>query len=185
MRPGRRGLRPGRRPEASGQVSLRVALASGWVTLPRAVLVRSFFERGTRVEKEFRAAETALSAALHAIRLVSSSRADAPGSARPAAGPTAGGLRPGLAARRPGLRLGRRSRERFSFARSSNEELALRWCSALPRARSRQRCTQSGSFLRAGPTAGAFGSGRPLADPFAPREWRFSFARSSNEELAG
>jgi len=29
MRPGRRGLRPGRQPEASGQGSLRVALASG------------------------------------------------------------------------------------------------------------------------------------------------------------
>jgi len=62
----------------------------------------------------FRAAESAVSAALHADELASSSRPIAPGSARPAAGPTAGRLRRGLAARRPSLRLGRRSRERFA-----------------------------------------------------------------------
>jgi len=62
----------------------------------------------------FRAAESAVSAALHADELASSILVNGPGSARPAAGPTAGGLRLGLAARRPSLRLGRRSRERFA-----------------------------------------------------------------------
>jgi len=41
MRPGRRGLRPGRQPEASGQGSLRVALASGWARLRDTRLTRS------------------------------------------------------------------------------------------------------------------------------------------------
>src|SRR6185437_11456861 len=76
-----------------------------------AGLVRSFFERGTRVEMVFRAAESAVSAALHAVGLVSSSRP----------------LRPG----RRGLRPGRRPEA--SGQVSLRVALAFGW-STLPRA---------------------------------------------------
>jgi len=54
-----------------------------------------------------RAAESAVSAALHAVKACSFELTNVPGSARPAAGPTAGCLRLRLAARRLSLRLTR------------------------------------------------------------------------------
>src|SRR5579884_3900050 len=87
--------------------------------------------RGTRGLKEFRAAESAVWAALHAGRLVSVVGPMRPGRRGLSAGPTAGSLRLGLAARRPSLRLDGREqhakqnehREAHSFIAAGDNDL--------------------------------------------------------------
>ena len=129
-----------------------------------AVFVRSFCERGTRVEMVFQAAESAVSAALHAVRLVSSSRPMRPGSARPAAGPTAGAF--GQVSLRVALASGW-----VDAPASGSRSLVLRTRNSrregVPRCRERGLGSAPRSRAPFFERANAPGSARPAAGPTA------------------